>query len=182
MIVVVGVVAGLLLWSFLEYFLHRFVFHQRWFGARFSRDHGLHHARVDWFAPHARKIGISAPVIGATLAIGAVFGGGGAGLGAAGGLLAGWGFYEVLHRQIHVAAPRGLYGDWARRHHLAHHFGNPSANHGVTSPIWDVVFGTLVPCDVVDVPARHLGKLPWLADRSDEGRVAPAFSARYRLA
>ena len=34
------------------------------------------------------------------------------------------------------------YQRWVRRHHFHHHFGHPMANHCVTWPLWDLVFGT----------------------------------------
>ena len=77
------------------------------------------------------------------------------------GIAAGYLFYEVLHRRIHVAAPFGRYGRWARVHHLAHHFGRADANHGVTSPLWDWVFGTRAPRATVKVPRKHAAKFPW---------------------
>ncbi|MEQ1508521.1 MAG: sterol desaturase family protein, partial [Myxococcota bacterium] len=90
----------------------------------------------------------------------------------AGGVVGGWLMYEGLHRAIHVWPARTAYGRWARRHHLHHHFADPARNHGVSTPIWDWVFGTWVPVDEVVVPPRQAAKLPWLVR---EGRVASGF-------
>ena len=53
------------------------------------------------------------------------------------------------------------------QHHLHHHFRNPKANHGVTSPVWDHVFRTADPVEVVRVP-RKLAPF-WLTDDSYAG-------------
>jgi sterol desaturase/sphingolipid hydroxylase (fatty acid hydroxylase superfamily) len=31
---------------------------------------------------------------------------------------------------------------YLKRHHMMHHFKTPQARYGVSSPVWDVVFGT----------------------------------------
>ena len=51
------------------------------------------------------------------------------------------------------------------------------ANHGVTSPLWDRVFGTLEVPDVIRVPRRHA--MAWLTDAG--GTVLPEYAARYVL-
>ena len=78
-----------------------------------------------------------------------------------------------------LAGPLVAYGAWARRHHLTHHFAGVNTNHGVTSPLWDLVFGTWVASDVVSVPARHASKLPWLVD---DGAVRLAYASQYQVA
>jgi hypothetical protein len=51
-------------------------------------------------------------------------------------------------------------------------------NHGVTSPLWDIVFRTYERPVVVRVPRRHAPKLPWLLDG---GRIADALTADFEL-
>ena len=174
---------GVFTWTLLEYTIHRFVFHGNLFGRKFAADHLKHHARVDWFAPFWKK-SLTAAVVVLPLAAVASAAVGGAGAGWAVGIVGAWLAYEALHRRIHVAAPIGVYGRWARRHHLAHHFVSPRRNHGVTSPIWDAVFGTLAPpVGEVRVPAVHANKLPWLVEASEDGwRVRPAYVGAYRIA
>ena len=86
--------------------------------------------------------------------------------------------YEILHRRTHTHAPTDSYGRWARKHHLSHHFANPSTNHGVTSPIWDLVFGTYVDHGKMRVPRRHAPL--WLLDES--GQVKPEYTDLYEVA
>jgi sterol desaturase/sphingolipid hydroxylase (fatty acid hydroxylase superfamily) len=39
--------------------------------------------------------------------------------------------------------PRTEAGAKLRKHHYLHHFKTPEARYGVSTPLWDVVFGTL---------------------------------------
>jgi 4-hydroxysphinganine ceramide fatty acyl 2-hydroxylase len=174
----VAVVAGVFGWSLLEYVLHRFVFHERVLGARASRDHLKHHAKVDWFMPARAKAGLAVGVIGAITLLGLAFSSVAAFAAFAVGLIGGWLAYEWLHRRIHVAAPIGPYGRWARRHHLAHHFGLASKNHGVSSPIWDLAFGTYVRVPAVRVPRLHAAKFPWLVEPVTKTEDARGFRVR----
>lgn len=157
-------VVGLVAWTLLEYLLHRFVFHERALGVWLAKDHLQHHAKVDWFVPLRTKLAAAAAVL-AVLFLGASLAGALPAATFSAGTVCGWVFYEVLHRRIHVARPRNAYGRWARRHHLAHHFGHSRQNHGVTSPIWDRAFGTYVVLEQVTVPRMHLSKFPWLKSR-----------------
>jgi len=94
------------------------------------------------------------------------------------GLLGFYVTYEVLHYRSHTRPPRGRYGRWLRKHHFYHHFGNPKHNHGVTSPIWDIVFRTHARPDKVRVPRRLA--MMWLTD-PDTGEVAEAYADDYVL-
>jgi sterol desaturase/sphingolipid hydroxylase (fatty acid hydroxylase superfamily) len=175
-----GLAFGLTLWTLLEYGLHRFVFHRRIFGALAAKEHILHHAQVGYFAHWSMKVALAIPILsviigGATLLVGWRLG-----VSVPIGVLSGYGFYEIVHRRIHVAAPLGAYGRWARRHHLLHHFGKSDRNHGVTSPIWDVVFGTLAARETVRVPRQHAPKFPWLFD-AENNAIRTAFAADYRI-
>ena len=83
--------------------------------------------------------------------------------------------YEVAHRRTHTHPPRNRYGRWARRSHMHHHFGAPMRNFGVTSPVWDKVFGTYDDPGVVTVPRRMAPV--WLLDET--GEVMAAFADDY---
>lgn len=180
---IIGIVllfVGMFCWTLLEYLLHRFVFHEHIFGAAFSREHARHHGRVSWFAPWSSKLGLASlvlpPIATATVLLG--------GLSTAGpfivGIVSGWLLYEWFHRRIHTHAPIGAYGRWARRNHLSHHLEDQSKNHGVTSPLWDIVFGTHVPSNIVTIPAAHLPRFPWLHS-GDGATIAPRWASSYRL-
>ncbi len=155
--------AGALSWTFLEYVIHRWLGHDRRYRRTpFGVEHVRHHAEGNYFAPSHKKLlaaAVAAAVLipPAALALGAT-------LGAAyvGGLLGFYGVYEVLHRLEHVHPGLGAYGRWARRHHFTHHFVDARCNHGVTTPLWDLVFGTYRRPTRMTVP-RKLA-MPWLTD------------------
>lgn len=169
---------GLVTWTLLEYVLHRFAFHEKVLGVWLAKDHLKHHAKVDWFVPLHTKLAMASVVLSILFVAASLLGALPAATFVA-GIVVGWLFYEVLHRRIHVARPLNGYGRWARRHHLAHHFGHAKQNHGVTSPIWDRVFGTYVEVEQVTVPRMHLSKFPWL--EGGPRTIAPAWQREYRV-
>jgi hypothetical protein len=83
--------------------------------------------------------------------------------------------YEVAHRRIHTHPPTNAYGRWSRRSHFHHHFGAPMRNHGVTSNVWDRVFGTYDEPGVVTVPRRMAPV--WMVDET--GEVLAEFAGDY---
>ena len=155
---------GVLTWSLLEYCLHRFIGHLPGGRNAGTREHLAHHTEPTYFTPFARKLVVAVPVLGGLGVLAAPLAGLGASLGYVAGVIAGWCLYEWVHRRIHTHPPRSFYGRWARRHHLAHHFVAPKMNHGVTSPLWDIVLGTYQPVNSVRVPRKHARGLPWLLD------------------
>ncbi len=170
--------AGVATWSLAEYVIHRGLGHRK-LRNPFTREHLAHHADTTYFAPATKKALAALPVVGALAVIAVAITGVEVGLVYAAGFAAFYTFYEVLHRRIHVAAPIGAYGRWARRHHLHHHFKNPHGNHGVTSPIWDIVFGTHEVPGVVKVPAKH--DIDWLRD-PETGQIQERYRASFELA
>ena len=170
---------GMGAWSLTEYVVHR------WLGHVFLRsrnpfgiEHRRHHATTSYFSVWWKKGIAAGGMLIAVAPIAAAFLGAGYGLAFGAGLVGTYVSYEIVHRRAHTHPPRGWYGRWVRRHHFAHHFHAPAKNHGVTSPLWDVVFGTLERTDVIRVPARHA--MPWLVDEQT-GAVRAAFAADYVL-
>jgi sterol desaturase/sphingolipid hydroxylase (fatty acid hydroxylase superfamily) len=176
-VIVVSIVGGVVLWTLLEYLLHRFVFHEQALGRHPAAEHAQHHARVSWFAPWSAKLRLAAVIVPVLAGASWLVGGAAVGIPLIASTVASWLVYEWLHRSIHVRAPRGPYGRWARRHHLHHHFRNPASNYGVSTPLWDRVFGTLEPCPSVTIPRRHVAKLPWLID--GDGEIAADLRGEY---
>jgi sterol desaturase/sphingolipid hydroxylase (fatty acid hydroxylase superfamily) len=175
--VLAALLAGAFAWTLTEYALHRVVFHGFPHAALGAREHRRHHAEPGYFAPGWQKALAALLVTGLVLpglwlAIGPLIG-----IAFTAGFVAMYLAYEVLHRRCHTHPPRGAYGRWRRRHHFAHHFVDPRRAHGVTTPLWDHVFGTALRVERVPVP-RPLA-LPWLVDA--EGRLRPPFAADYEL-
>jgi sterol desaturase/sphingolipid hydroxylase (fatty acid hydroxylase superfamily) len=146
--------------------------------AQFNEEHLLHHANPFYFAATWRKVAAALVIVPMLGAVASLLAGPALGVPFALGFGAVYGFYEVVHRRIHVRAPLGAYGRWVRRHHLTHHFKSPRSNHGVTAPLFDVLFGTEagVPEQLV-VPRK--GAPLWLLD--DAGAVRSAHRADYAL-
>ncbi len=86
--------------------------------------------------------------------------------------------YEAMHRREHTHPGSGSFGRFLRRHHFYHHFSDPAFNHGVTSPLWDWVFGTLRPVGVVRVPPKLA--MHWLVD-PETSEVRPEYAEHYQL-
>ena len=169
--------AGLASWSFAEYALHNWWGHWGKGRNRFSREHLSHHRDTGYFAPTAHKLQAAGAttLLMAPLSFWAFGWVGGAAY--TGGFLLAYAGYEFLHRRIHTHAPTHAYARWARKHHLVHHFTRPTHNHGVTSPVWDIVFRTYEPVEQVRVPRKK--PMMWLCDAS--GEVKPEFARDYVL-
>jgi sterol desaturase/sphingolipid hydroxylase (fatty acid hydroxylase superfamily) len=147
-----GLLAGLFLWSFAEYTLHRFVFHYRPRGAWQERvvylSHGIHHHQ-----PQCKTRLVMPPVISIPLAI--VFYGLFAGLigillGQSAwvaplfaGFILGYIAYDMIHYATHHFPMRWGVLKFLKRYHMQHHYKTPDQRFGVSSPLWDAVFGTL---------------------------------------
>jgi sterol desaturase/sphingolipid hydroxylase (fatty acid hydroxylase superfamily) len=171
--------AGAFAWSLGEYVLHRFVMHELKGKGLPSREHLIHHALAgeNEGKPFLSWLGIA--VMGAVgiLPLGLLVAGAWWGSAAYVGWLVGYGFYEYVHGHSHTHGPRNAYGRWVRVHHFHHHHGHPMANHGVTTPLWDKVFGTLERPEVIRVPRRHA--MRWLVDGA--GEIHPELADRYVL-
>jgi sterol desaturase/sphingolipid hydroxylase (fatty acid hydroxylase superfamily) len=171
-------VIGMAFWTFGEYVMHRVVMHAAKGKGLPSREHLRHHAEYDsvlekwWFAwAGIIGLGVALGVNGAKLL-------GGVGYCVGVGWVAGYGFYDWIHYRAHRRPIAHPYERWVRRHHFHHHFGHPTMNHGVTTPVWDMVFGTY---ERVDGPIRVPRRLAmrWLVD--EDGEVTPEHVRDYEL-
>jgi sterol desaturase/sphingolipid hydroxylase (fatty acid hydroxylase superfamily) len=139
-------VLGVLVWTFTEYILHRFVFHyepKTKIGQRLHfLLHGVHH---DY--PNDSLRLVMPPVVSLPLAaifyflflavVGEVY------LPAFfPGFLVGYLCYDMIHYATHHAPMRGKVGLLLKHHHMRHHYQTDEFNYGVSSPLWDFVFGT----------------------------------------
>lgn len=136
------VVAGFMAWGFLEYLLHRWVLHGVLRSPR--REHAKHHGQP--------KATISTPVlvipIGATIifaALAFVLPTGVAAL-LTFGIYAGYNYFAIVHHLLHHcpdALARSRYFEAQLRSHEAHH-RNPDLHFGISSGLWDRLFGTFL--------------------------------------
>jgi sterol desaturase/sphingolipid hydroxylase (fatty acid hydroxylase superfamily) len=160
-------IAGVFFWTFLEYVIHRFFGHQVHGKNIVKKEHGRHHAEINYFAPLSKKLVLSVIVLViSTFLVGLFFNNLLYGFVFSFGLASMYMLYEITHRRFHVAEPLIRFGLRMRMHHFYHHFMNPSKNHGVTTAFWDRVFGTFEKTEAVYLPGKVV--LPWLVDESAE--------------
>lgn len=177
--ILLPLLCGALTWSLLEYLIHRFLGHQpRLRPNPFATEHIRHHSEGDYFAPSWKKL-LAAAIFTAAISwpVTALLGWSN-GLAYLGGLMGFYAAYEVLHRREHTVAGFGAYGRWARAHHFAHHYSDTRFNHGVTSPLWDLVFRTYLPVQTIRVPRKFV--MPWLKDPVT-GEVRADYADRFVL-
>ena len=138
--------SGVLSWSLIEYGLHRFIFHYE-ARSRFGRKllyqvHLSHHdnplatqlfASLYLSAPIAAVYWLFAWTITRSSAAASYL---------FIGMAAGYFFYEWLHFQFHHRKSRHYLMRYLRKYHLLHHYKTPGLRFGVTSPLFDLVFGT----------------------------------------
>lgn len=137
---------GLLVWTFTEYFLHRFIFH--WtppgkIGARLHFIfHGVHH---DY--PNDRLRLVMPPSVSIPLAL-FFFGIFRVILGAPtvfpffAGFISGYLCYDMMHYAMHHLNLKYPFWQRIKQHHMLHHYQQPDKGFGVSSPLWDYIFGT----------------------------------------
>lgn len=146
---------GVLVWSLMEYWLHRTLFHwtpnTSW-GPKFHFFlHGVHHQwhrdKYRLVMPPAASISLGVLFFGITwlisLALSPLFH-------PAwiwcffGGVMAGYLVYDMIHYYVHHFKPRTKLMKRLRAHHMAHHHNKlyQDKKYGVSSTLWDHVFGT----------------------------------------
>lgn len=135
--VFVALIGGLL-WTLVEYAMHRFVFHR----VPWLRDlHAEHHD--DHAAPLGTPPWISLPAMGVAAAGVIAAAGFVAGSALVMGLMLGYWWYISVHHVVHHwRLPDHGYAFRLKRRHALHHHHDEHSNFGVTCGVWDVVFGT----------------------------------------
>lgn len=140
-------VFGFFAWTLTEYVLHRFVFHYEP-KTKLGRDihflfHGIHH---DY--PNDSTRLVMPPVVSIPLAFlfGSLFWlvfGPNYFPTMFAGYLVGYLCYDMIHYATHHFSLKSRAGLWLRQHHMRHHFQNEHRGYGVSTPLWDYVFGTM---------------------------------------
>ncbi len=147
----VGILAGIFLWTFAEYTIHRFVFHYDPKSERVAKIwfmfHGVHHAQPQLKTRLVMPPALSIPlavvfyflfyfvigkVLGAPQWVDPTFA----------GFMTGYLIYDMTHYATHHWPMRSPVAKYLKRYHMIHHFKTPQARFGVSSPLWDVVFRT----------------------------------------
>jgi sterol desaturase/sphingolipid hydroxylase (fatty acid hydroxylase superfamily) len=156
--VVASSAAGVFAFTFIEYGLHRWLFHAP---ASFATPSHVehHHSPRDlsalpfFFSALGTFIvySLASLVIGTPLA-----------LFLAGAVHATYFCYGALHQASHLIRPADVPFAWLRSRWAAHaiHHANPDCNFGVTTSFWDHVFGTYHPRTVRAVTSSRRPALP----------------------
>jgi sterol desaturase/sphingolipid hydroxylase (fatty acid hydroxylase superfamily) len=134
--------AGFVIWTLLEYILHRSVLHRKTY---FAPMHGEHHATPlayigtpAWVSVTVLAAGFLLPVwwwVGFSVADGLTA-----------GVMLGYWWYGIVHHIVHHRVNRvsSSYFNELRAWHMRHHYSPQSGNYGVTTSMWDYVFGTAI--------------------------------------
>ena len=139
-------ISGIFVWTFTEYFLHRFVFHyepkSKWGKKLHFIMHGVHH---DYPKDSKRLVmppSVSLPlatlfyfffllIIGNPL-LNPFFA----------GFLTGYLIYDITHYAIHHFSIKSKFWLQIKNYHSKHHYMDENKGFGVSQPLWDYVFRT----------------------------------------
>ena len=147
-----GALAGVLLWTLTEYTLHRFLFHYKPRTPRLERlfflFHGVHHAQPQDKTRLVMPLPVSIPLallfyglftlvvaewLKAPQWVNPLMG----------GFVFGYLSYDMIHYATHHFPMRSPVAKYLKRHHMMHHYKDSDTRFGVSSPLWDKVFGTM---------------------------------------
>jgi dihydroceramide fatty acyl 2-hydroxylase len=138
--------AGYLLWTLTEYWMHRLVFHfepEEGFGARLHWIiHGVHHDHPNDPMRLVMPPSVSVPLAAAFYGLFVLVLGTPAAHLVAAGFLSGYLLYDMTHFHLHHHSPRTRVGKVLRELHMRHHFQDDTRGFGVSAPFWDYVFRT----------------------------------------
>jgi dihydroceramide fatty acyl 2-hydroxylase len=141
-----GVALGYLIWTLIEYFGHRYLFHWEFpgaFGARLHfLIHGVHHDHPNDPLRLVMPILLSGPIMVIAFGVGTLLFGTPLCYPVLTGFVIGYLTYDMVHFYTHHAEPTTKLGLMLRRLHLMHHFRDHDKGYGVSAPYWDNVFGT----------------------------------------
>jgi len=149
--ILLGFILGIFFWTFTEYTLHRFLFHLNPRTPAMERIaylfHGIHHHQ-----PQIKTRLVMPPVVSVPLAFlffGLVYLVVVVLLNAPiwfeplmAGLMLGYLIYDLIHYATHHFPMKRGYLKFLRKYHMQHHYKTPKQRFGVSSPLWDYVFGT----------------------------------------
>jgi len=138
---------GVITWTLLEYFIHRYIFRVHKYFPLLKRVHHVLHG-IHLNNPRNLQCLFMSPVpctffmiVLFSLLFSLIH------LHAfafMGGIILGYLFYAYVHFMVHTR-PGKLFFHGLWLHHLKHHYKYPDKAFGVSTPLWDIVFGTMPP-------------------------------------
>jgi len=137
--------SGFFVWTFVEYSMHRFSFHYK---SSYSAIklftflfHGVHHAYPRDISRSITPLFMSALIAISFFIIfkkiSPIYS-----EGIFSGFILGYLLYTIIHDSTHHFALNYPALKQLKINHMNHHYYNTNKNFGVTSPLWDFVFGT----------------------------------------
>jgi dihydroceramide fatty acyl 2-hydroxylase len=139
--------AGGVIWTLTEYWLHRLFFHwepDNAFGHRMHFIiHGIHHDHPNDKLRLVMPPAVSIPLAALFLGLFVLIFGTPLAWPIFAGFIAGYLAYDYTHYYVHHFVPKSDLGKQLREQHMRHHFQDHRYGYGVSSPLWDVVFRTL---------------------------------------
>jgi 4-hydroxysphinganine ceramide fatty acyl 2-hydroxylase len=139
---------GMIAFSFVEYLIHRYLFH---FPATTAQQekvlysvHGIHHE-----FPRDKDRLVMPLVVSIFLAFGffmlfnALIGKNSIIFFA--GFIAGYSSYLIIHYAVHAMKPPQNFFKFWWKHHSLHHYASVHSAYSVSFPLWDIIFRTMPP-------------------------------------
>jgi sterol desaturase/sphingolipid hydroxylase (fatty acid hydroxylase superfamily) len=141
-----SILLGYGIWTLIEYFGHRYLFHFEFPGRLGARlhflMHGVHHVHPNDPLRLVMPALLSGPIMAIALLVTTFLFGLPLGYPVLMGFILGYLAYDMTHYYLHHAEPKTRIGIAMRRAHMLHHFRDPARGFGVSVPWLDHVFGT----------------------------------------
>jgi len=139
---------GFMLFTLAEYLIHRYLYHiepSSPFKAKLQYTiHGMHHDypndKERLALPPVLTVFLAAFLFFIVHSVIGIFA-----FGFVSGFFVGYATYLGVHYMVHVYSPPKNNFKILWSHHSLHHYKYPERAFGVSSPFWDVIFGTLPP-------------------------------------
>jgi sterol desaturase/sphingolipid hydroxylase (fatty acid hydroxylase superfamily) len=147
--IVMMLLLGILVWTFTEYMLHRFIFHYQPNSHLGERIHFIFHGVHHDYPSDSKRL-VMPPSVSVPLAILFYF----LFLALLGeirvtsfmsGFLTGYLFYDMTHYAVHHFNMHSKIWLTLKNHHMKHHYQDSKKGYGVSSPLWDKIIGTDFP-------------------------------------
>lgn len=140
------IILGFIAWTLTEYVMHRFVFHYHptsQFGKKIHfLMHGVHHDYPNDAKRLVLPPSLSIPLTFAFYYFYSYFIGVHYTPAFFAAFLSGYLFYDISHYAIHHFKFDNKIWSAIKEYHMRHHFVDPNAGYGVSSPVWDVIFNS----------------------------------------
>jgi len=139
-------IAGYVVWTLIEYFGHRYIFHTEFPGRLGARlhflIHGVHHAHPNDPLRLVMPPLLSAPIMAIALVVTFAIVGRPLAYPVLMGFIIGYLIYDMVHYCVHHVDFCSYAGCTMRRLHMLHHFHDAERGFAISAPWWDKVFGT----------------------------------------